>query len=151
MRELFLLTAVALLLYVLSLYIYARVIKDISIIDIAWGFGFAMIAVILLMHHTNRSNLSYLVCGLVIVWGIRLGTHIGLRKINKPEDWRYARWRKDWGKSFEVRSLVQVFLLQAVLIGLIAAPLFVVINDDGASGVGRLQVAGAIIWLFGFL
>ena len=70
-------------------------IKDAGIVDIAWGPGFAMLAVISVFYYTsNYSLVKVLVCGMVVRWGVRLGLHIGLRKMNKSEDWRYAKVRK---------------------------------------------------------
>ena len=53
---------------------------------------------------------NLLVVILVSIWGVRLAWHINKRHKGKPEDYRYAVWRKEWGKWFIYRSYLQVFL-----------------------------------------
>jgi steroid 5-alpha reductase family enzyme len=67
---------------------------------------------------------------LILTWGIRLSGYILWRKIGKPEDFRYAAWRKSWGKSFFWRSYLQIFMLQMILLAIIATPIFLLFNAN---------------------
>lgn len=90
-----------------------------------------------------------MVNALVTAWGLRLAWHIGSRNARKTEDYRYAAWRKEWGKWFYPRSYAQVYLLQAFLLFLIATP---VLSVHGASPtpLGWLDILGLSVWAFGF-
>lgn len=144
-----LLVSLVIFWYMLLLFITALIRRDNSIIDIAWGPGFVLAALATLWWQQPPGLLPVLATVLVAVWGIRLAVHIALRNWGRPEDWRYAKWRSEWGQWSVPRALVQVFLLQGFLLILISLPLLW-INTFGGS-VGWLAVFGAIVWLKGFL
>lgn len=122
-----------------------------DVADIAWGAGIAAIA--LLTWATSNHPLdtrSLLMTGMVVLWGGRLAWHIGRRNAAKPEDARYRAWRKAWGEHVLVRSFLQVFVLQSVLMAVVALPVWVV-NTGESTPLGWAGLAGAAIWLFGFI
>lgn len=47
---------------------------------------------------------AVLVVVLVIIWGLRLALHIGMRNRGKREDAHYRKWREAWGKHAVLRS-----------------------------------------------
>lgn len=121
------------------LFLYSLRIRDNSIVDIFWGFGFMIIAV-LSFAQSERGLVQYVMTGLVLLWGIRLTSHIGFRKLREAkEDPRYAKWRAEWGSGwyFVIRSFLQVFLLQMVLMLIVATPILVV-NFPDLSFSGRI-------------
>jgi steroid 5-alpha reductase family enzyme len=58
-----------------------------------------------------------------LIWGIRLALHIHSRSRGRGEDHRYRKWREEWGRWFVLRSFLQVFILQGVLLLLVATPI----------------------------
>ena len=120
-----------------------------DIADIAWGLGFILMAWSSFLLGENYSQRGILVGLLVSVWGIRLASHIFKRNRTKTEDYRYAQWRKDWGKWFYLRSYFQIYLLQGMLLYLIAIPIFI-INLYAGVEIGLLDMVGLMIWLIGF-
>ena len=151
MIELVIFGTALVLLYMLVWYCVSLIVRDASIVDIAWGLGFVVLALGLAIAHECESPTHYLVTTLIIVWGIRLSWHIARRKIGSPEDWRYQKWRKGWGKWFNLRSFWQIFILQGVLLLLIAAPVFVASYSGEDAKIGFMQAVGLLIWLMGFL
>ncbi len=89
-----LLSGIVVLCYMLAWYALSLFVRDASVVDIAWGPGFLLIAVITLLGNSSFSAIQLLVTGLVAVWAARLAVHIGKRKIGSPKDWRYVNWRK---------------------------------------------------------
>jgi steroid 5-alpha reductase family enzyme len=87
---------------------------------------------------------------MTVAWGVRLALHIGFRKRGKGEDFRYAAMREQHGAAFPLRSLFTVFLLQAALIWLIAAPVQVGQMAREPSGLTVLDLVGVAVWLLGF-
>jgi steroid 5-alpha reductase family enzyme len=144
----FLQIGLLILVYVTAWFFIALIKKRNDVADIAWGLGFVAIAFFLLL--TKQPSMqSVLVYVLIAIWGIRLATHIGLRSKGKPEDFRYKQWREEWGKSFLLRSYLQVYLLQGFFMWIISIPIIVVsIASDQATS--TLILAGLIIWLIGF-
>jgi steroid 5-alpha reductase family enzyme len=130
-------------------FVLAMVIKRNDIADIAWGLGFIAIAISLLPKYGVQLDNSILVTTLVVIWGIRLSYHIFKRNMSKPEDKRYANWRSTWGKWFVLRSYLQIFILQGILMLLISTPI-IVVNTIESSGWSIFDILGLLVWIFGF-
>jgi steroid 5-alpha reductase family enzyme len=106
----------SLLLWLLSLRL-----KDASIADIFWGPGMACVVDITAWLGGAGGTRTSAVLLLVNLWAFRLAAHIWAR--HKGEDRRYAVLRQHFGRNWWWLSLIQVFLLQAILIWFIPAPL----------------------------
>jgi steroid 5-alpha reductase family enzyme len=143
-------TAAAVFLYMTVLFLLALWRRDNSIVDIGWGPGFILVAVLTLLWRGAIDWRPLLVTALVLIWGLRLGIHIYLRKRGKPEDFRYAAWRRAWGRSFALRSFFQIFMLQGFFLLLIAWPVWLT-NLSPARPLTILDAAGALVWLMGFV
>jgi steroid 5-alpha reductase family enzyme len=131
-------------------YLLSVVLKDASIVDIAWGLGFIVIAATgVVFHGAHPVLVVHLI--LVTIWGLRLSGHIFFRKLKHAgEDFRYANWRKNWGHTFWWRSFLQVFLLQSIVMLVIALPI-IIAAERGSEKIGPWTVIGVAIWLLGFL
>src|SRR5471030_1554976 len=106
----------AVLLWLLSLRL-----RDVSIVDIFWGPGVAgVVDIAASVGHAGGPRTSAVLL-LVNLWAIRLAIHIWAR--HNGENHRYATMRAKIGRDWWWTSLVQVFLLQAILIWFIPAPL----------------------------
>ena len=114
------------LVYVVFWFILATIIKDNGIMDIAWGLGFVILSFFSLFSFGIIGPRPLLITFISTIWGLRLGGHIAVRKRGKPEDFRYAAWRKDWGKWVIPRAFFQVFLLQGFFMLLISLPILTV-------------------------
>jgi len=86
------------------LFVIALIKKDNSIVDIAWGVGFILVALFNYIMAADPTPRQLLVTALITIWGLRLAIYIYSRNRGKPEDFRYAHWRKDWGKSWVIQS-----------------------------------------------
>ncbi len=142
-------SAVCVFLYMVFCFILAWIKKDNSIVDIAWGIGFILVATLTFILQTVFVARHILVTALILIWGTRLATHIAIRNKGRGEDFRYAQWRKDWGKWFLIRSFFQVYMLQGFLLLIIAYPV-VLINHSEETGIVFLDILGLVIWLVGF-
>lgn len=95
--------------------------RDVSIVDIFWGPGVAgVVDIAAAVGHAGGPRTSAVLL-LVNLWAIRLAAHIWAR--HKGEDHRYGAMRTKFGRNWWWTSLLQVFLLQAILIWFIPAPL----------------------------
>ncbi len=135
----------ALVLWIVSL---AR--RDAGIVDTYWGPGFVLLTAVYASSTSGWSVRSGLVLALVAVWGIRLGVHIHRRNHGRPEDPRYAAWREQAGASFWWRSLFTVFLLQALIMWVVSAPLLVSQGSPEPAALTVFDGAGVLLWLIGF-
>ena len=81
---------VTLLLYFICWFLIATSKKNYGLIDIAWGGGFVLTAVVSYLFSPRITIQNSLILVLVILWGVRLAIHLGRRNWNKPEDYRYT-------------------------------------------------------------
>lgn len=122
-----------------------------DIADIAWGLGFIYVAIIAALRTGTLYEprmLVYIV--LVSIWGLRLSFHIYQRNRNKPEDYRYQQWRRDWGRWFYVRSYLQVFLLQGLFMGIVSLSA-ISISVSSTKSLSVLDFVAILVWIIGFL
>lgn len=148
MYSLLLETITLVFVYFLIFFIVGTLIKNNSIVDMGWGIGFVIVAWFTLFRGGNFNNPNLLVTLLVTIWGTRLFYHIVKRNWKKPEDFRYATWRKEWGKWLIPRAFLQVYMLQGVFMLLVSSS--VIFLNGGAGFVTVYSVIGAVIWVIGF-
>jgi len=137
-------------IYFLLLFFLAIIKKDNSIADIAWGTGFILVAGYNYFSNPNPSLRQLLVTLLITIWGLRLSIYIFSRNVGKKEDFRYAQWRKDWGKNWLLRSFLQVFMLQGLFLLTIVYPVFLLHNDTSGNSLTILDKIGFAVWIIGF-
>lgn len=143
----YLILGIELFLYMSFWFVISIFKKRNDIADIAWGIGFVLLS----WSGGVLSGLnlrSLIVNSLITVWGLRLAWHIYLRNHNKPEDYRYQTWRKEW-KLFYLRSYFQIYLLQGLLLYLIVLPVLF-INQSSILNLQFLDVLGLMVWVLGF-
>jgi steroid 5-alpha reductase family enzyme len=137
--------------YVTLVWLLSLALKNASIIDIFWGPGFALLAIVYaLLSDDGYSGRQILVCVLVCVWAARLGLHILMRNVGHGEDFRYQRMRKNAGGAFWWRSLFTVFFLQGALLWIIACPLLLAVHQDSPDHLFVTDFVGAGVWGVGF-
>jgi steroid 5-alpha reductase family enzyme len=141
---LFVLLACFTLLWLISLRL-----RDASIVDLFWGPAFAVAAGVYFIGADGWLPRRVLVLGLVTLWGARLALHLALRNLGQGEDARYRRWREQHGARWWWRSLLQVFLLQAVIAWVVSWPLAAAQAGDGPTGWTAWDLAGTLVVLTG--
>ena len=149
----------ALLITIQVVALFALIKKRNDYADVFWGPGFVVAAcgalIVLWISKENFSlgvrEITILTC--VSFWALRLFFHVGLRTIRKSqEDIRYLNWRKEWGATWIWRSYLQVFVLQGLILFVIATPILYAFEKSPReiSGLDAFYL-GLIIWLIGFL
>jgi steroid 5-alpha reductase family enzyme len=160
--------ALSVFLFQCLLFAVALARKNNGIADIGWGLGFIIIAGITTYSYVvsyDVSNITqevkpdgafFLLVSLVALWGLRLTIYLLIRNWSKPEDWRYAKWREEWGSNFLIRSFLQVFVLQGFFMIVIGSPIVMSGLDSqlDTHTYTLLQyiliAVGLICWLIGF-
>lgn len=125
--------------------------KDAGVIDYYWGPGFAVIAAVHVYIGGIKTLFEWMLMAAVTIWALRLATHLIIRHHkSSAEDGRYLEMRESGGKNFWWSSLFKVFILQAVLLWLIAAPLHVAFDAAAQTNL-VLFALGMIIFAAGFI
>lgn len=136
--------------FVTFLFVLSVILKRNDIADVAWGTGIFLVALSSYLLNEDRSNLALAMTIIIGLWGFRLSLRILLRNLKKDEDFRYKKWREEWGRIFYLRSYLQVYLLQGFLMivvgyGAIHANMY---NQTGE--LGYFFGVGLLIWLIGY-
>ncbi len=142
----FMFVAAGVWVYMTGWFFVALIERRNDVADTAWGLGFAAIAAFFAAR--TESPRSLLVACVVAAWGVRLALHITRRNRDRSEDRRYAQWREEWQRFFVLRTYAQVFLLQGVLMLLVALPI-VAIGASAPTSLGALDSVGAAIAITG--
>lgn len=135
--------------YFMLFFIYGTVRKNNSVVDMGWGIGFVLISAYSMIRMKNTSIVSLVTMLLVSLWGLRLFYHILKRNFGKPEDFRYATWRQQWGNWVVPRAFFQVYMLQALFMLSIAYPI-VRIHENTNSEFNTVTFLGIAIWIIGY-
>lgn len=147
----FLIVLLGLFLYFSILYMLGILKNNHSIVDIGWGFGFALMSVVTYLFIKPPGIKNFIMTILISVWGLRLTYHILLRNQGKPEDPRYTALRQKWGDRYpQFKAFVHIYLLQMCLMFLIGLPILLV-NRQPSNQMTYLDFIGLLLWGIGFL
>jgi steroid 5-alpha reductase family enzyme len=138
-----------LFLYMCFVFGIAMYRKDNGTADIAYGWGFVLVALFTFLIG-NPGNAGFIATVLAAIWAARLSIRIYSRNHGKPEDFRYASMRLAWGKRFALNSFVQVFMLQGLIIFIVALPVSLLNIYGNGGDLSLLGWLGVLIWAKGF-
>lgn len=140
----------ALVVLVVATWFVGRSLKRFAIIDVVWGLGFVVVAVISYFasagHGDDGRRLILLL--LTALWGLRLAGYLALRQRDGQEDPRYTDLlaRAPNGNG-ELRMLTHVYGFQLVVMFLVA-----MVQSVGMFTTGPLNWItwlGVVIWCIG--
>jgi steroid 5-alpha reductase family enzyme len=132
----------------LLFYVLGTLRKNHGLVDIAWGLGIGLLTVSLALKAPTLGSLQVVMAGLVVLWSLRLSGYLFLRNWGKPEDFRYAEWRRQWGRQWWWRSFFQVYVLQGCLQLVIGLPVVLTLGAE-PKPLGWLGLLGAGLALGG--
>jgi steroid 5-alpha reductase family enzyme len=135
-----------------SLWIMSAILKNVSIVDLFWGFGFVLSSVFYFLKSDGFDARKIIIMTLVTIWGLRLSVYLAWRNYGKGEDFRYRNFRKKYGENrYWWISFFQTFLLQGILMWLISAPLLGAQFYGQEKSLNILDYIGIFFWITGFL
>jgi len=125
--------------------------KNVAVVDTLWGLGFVLIAWITFGLADGYIGRKLLLAGLTTVWGLRLAAYLSWRNLGKDEDPRYGAWREEYGQRFWIVSLFNVFLVQALVMWIVAVSVQFGQAAEIPAHLTLFDLVGAGIWLAGFV
>jgi len=150
--QIYLIALAVILSMMFLLWIISIALKNVSIVDLFWGFGFVLAGFIYFLYADGLEIRKILHLTMVSIWGLRLSIYLAWRNIGKGEDPRYQKFRKYYGEHrYWWISFFQTFLLQGVLMWLISAPLLGAQYYNTGERLNILDYAGVLVWLTGLL
>jgi steroid 5-alpha reductase family enzyme len=104
------------------LWVVSVIVKDASIVDLAWGLLAGLVSVVDLSA-TRWDWPRTLIALCATLWGLRLSIYLMSRNLGKGEDRRYRAMRAKTGPKFVFTSLFTVFLAQGGIFWIVSMPL----------------------------
>jgi len=143
--------AAILVVMMFALWLLHLRLRNAGYVDIGWAYGLGILAVFYAwtapMWTVSGSPIRrWTLAAMVVIWSVRLGTHLLLRIVGHPEEGRYVQLRKQWGKSAPWKFL-PFFEAQAILDVLLSLPFLLVVVDPASEALGLWQFIGIAIWL----
>lgn len=147
--ELSFISAIIIFIFMNIVFIIAQFKKDNSIVDIGWGLGFLSVTIGLFLETSLQSSVHLIFLLMIGVWALRLSGYIFKRNRGTGEDYRYAAWRRDWGKNVVWRAYLQIFMLQGTIMWIVLSPSYAVFSNS-SSAFGLPHYIGIFLWIIGF-
>jgi steroid 5-alpha reductase family enzyme len=123
--------------------------RDVSIVDSVWSLFFLGASLTWWLSPIANGPRASVALALVGLWALRLCGYLTWRNWGHPEDRRYQTIRARNQPRYELKSLVIVFALQALLAWWIALPILPVLKS--AQPWGWLDSFGATVFITGFI
>jgi steroid 5-alpha reductase family enzyme len=137
--------AIAIACMMIAVWAISLVMRDASIVDIAWGSGFVLVAWVSYWLSDGNSTRSLLLTVFTTIWGLRLAFYLAKRNLGHGEDFRYQSMRRKHGDRFAVVSLYTVFGLQGLLMFIVSLPIQLgQVREE--PGFGIIGVLGVLVW-----
>ncbi|MBI3168832.1 MAG: DUF1295 domain-containing protein [Chloroflexi bacterium] len=151
--SLWLTIGIVLVVLMILLWLFSLAIKNSSIVDIFWRTGFVISYwVAVWINSTELTARIILLGAIVTIWGLRLSFYIFSRNHGQPEDFRYAAWRAEAGSAWWWRSFFKVFLLQGIIMWVVAVPLIAAqTSTPSPFKCECTDYTAAALWLVGFI
>ena len=141
------------LLFLLMCFIWLwfRRIQNAAVVDVGWGNGFALMAVVAFFLGDGWFERKLLVAALVVFWGERLTIHLLVDRVlgGKPEDGRYQQMRQEWKTNLNAKFFA-FFQFQTLLVVVLSLP-FALAMLNTSQGFTALDLVGAGLWLVGIV
>lgn len=139
--------AAAVAVLMLAVWLLSIRLQDVSIIDPVWGPALALAGVVAAIFGDGDSGRRWLLAGMVVLWGARLGWHLTVRKLGDPEEDRRYKVMRDKHENFNLWSLYMIFGTQGLLVLVVSLPL--TSASGGTGALDWLVIPGVLVWAVG--
>ena len=137
----------AVMVFMAFVWLAAKRVNNAGWVDVAWSYSFTVVVALLFWLGPAPDFRKILLCVIVGIWSLRLGTHLAIRvgKHHPTEDSRYAALREQFPKRPWL-MFFGFFQAQAVLVGILSVPFFAVAANNSPT-ISPWEIAGALLWL----
>jgi steroid 5-alpha reductase family enzyme len=120
--------------------------RNAGLVDPIWAFTLGALAVVYAALGQAPEAPRLLLALMGGFWGVRLGIHLWRRNAGKPEDFRYAQYRAEWGAAAD-RNMFWFFQFQNVFTLALSASAFLPVAYRQGEPPEWAFGAAALIWL----
>ena len=129
---------------------YQRAVRNGGWTDVFWSFGMGLAGAVCALWPLDDAAPTWrqwIVGGFVMLWAVRLGSHLRSRVAGAPEDARYAEFRRAWGADFQRRMFG--FLQAQALSGALLAASILLAARNPHGGLAWSDLAGIVVLAVG--
>lgn len=136
-------------LMMVAVWLLSLVLHNAGIVDVAWSASFLPVVLAYVWLADGWRTRELVLASIVGLWSLRLAWYLLVRvaREHPTEDSRYARLRREWGASANVKML-GFFQVQALAALLLSVPFAISVLNPTAS-FHPLEWAGLIVWAIG--
>ena len=148
--EILIISLIALLAYMSGLFVVSLITKNNGVADVGYGIAFMVVIVATYLQVPTSNDYLLILISLPFIWGLRLASRIYQKNKGKPEDFRYRAWREEWGNTFLWRSFLQIYMLQGLVVFIVASPVVLALIYPATIFNTAFFFVGLTLWLVGF-
>jgi steroid 5-alpha reductase family enzyme len=127
-------------------WLLQRRTRNAGTVDAIWAWTLGGLALVYAALGSAPADLRLLLAAMGGLWGLRLGWHLWQRNHGQPEDWRYARFREEWGAKADLK-MFWFFQFQNLFTLMLSASAFLTVAFRADSpGLGAMVLAVAV-WI----
>jgi steroid 5-alpha reductase family enzyme len=129
------------------IWLWQKKINNAGIVDIFWSYNFPVIALIYCFTGYGLDERKWLITGMCLIWGIRLGTYLYVRVLGhiEEEDGRYKQLRIDWADNWPFK-IFMFFQMQAISNVFLSIP-FLVACINPSPRLNWFEYIGTALWI----
>jgi len=129
-----------------AVWLWAKSIKNAGVVDVFWAFNFPVIAAIIFFFGKGTEQRKALICAMVVLAGLRLGSHLWNRVTGHlgEEEGRYRQLRNEWAPKADLKFF-WFFQFQAISNVILAAPFFLTGLNTNPQ-LSWLEYTGLLLW-----
>lgn len=118
-----------------------------GIVDAIWAWALGGLAVWFAFTGTSPPEVRWTLAAMGGLWGLRLGTHLWRRNWRAAEDWRYAKFRAEWGAHAQSKMFWFFQFQNLFTLALACSAFMPAAYREGSPGPAAMALAVAILLL----
>jgi steroid 5-alpha reductase family enzyme len=120
--------------------------RNAGLVDAIWAWTLGGLAAFYAVVGSAPEGTRLLLALMGGLWGLRRGTHLWRRNFGKPEDFRYAKFREEWGSKANAK-MFWFFQFQNIFTLMLSASAFIAIAYRPDVPSPLVMIAAVLIWL----